>query len=562
MAKKSKLIFACSISISFLFLNGCANQMAPGGGEIDKIPPQVIEVAPLNGTTNFTDDHFEIRFDKYVDKRSVQDAIFISPTIPKGLKYDWGGKTLDVYFKDSLRKNTTYTVTIGTDVKDLNNSNKMAEAFTFAFSTGPKIDKGMLSGKIYDSNPDGVMVFAYKSEGKEIDISKQKPDYVSQVGKNGKYAMFGLSDGSYEVFAIRDQLRDLVYQRNDDEIGIQFKDIVLKDSSNKISDVDFFLTKKDTIAPKVLNVFMKDKNHLTVEFGKPIDSLKVSVKNFYLEDTVSQKKVIPKFFYKGDAKPNQFYLVIADSLHPENPWELFADSIPDLYNNYSGIEKNSFIPKAERDTVALKPQSAQGELPEGKVDLDNPILLLEFNDAADIAELEKKISVEDMKGNTIPFKLSKKDDASFKINVLAKLKQSTDYNVNIDFRNYRDFAGNREDSLFKYKVTTANELDFSGASGIISGADTTHAVMMLQAVSGNKAIYSEKLASKKNFDFKKIVPGKYLIWGFLDRNKNDKYDFGSVLPFQYSEEFKYYPDTLNLRARWPVGDISISFDKK
>ncbi len=175
MAKKSKLNFVLTILALVVIISGCANQIAPGGGEIDRVPPQIIEVAPLNGAVNFSDDHFEITFDKYVDKRSVQDAIFISPTIEKGLKYDWSGKTLDVYFKDSLKKNTTYTVTIGTDVKDLNNSNKMAEAFTFAFSTGLKIDKGIINGKVYDPNPDGVMVFAYKEEQKQIDISKQKP---------------------------------------------------------------------------------------------------------------------------------------------------------------------------------------------------------------------------------------------------------------------------------------------------------------------------------------------------------------------------------------------------
>ena len=166
MAKKQKLIFNAAFIIVSAMLWSCANQIAPGGGEVDKVPPQIIEVQPLNGTVDFKGDHFEITFDKYVDKRSVQDAIFISPTIEKGVKYDWSGKTLDVYFKDTLKKNTTYTITIGTDVKDLNNGNKMAEAFNFAFSTGNKIDTGTLAGKVYDQNADGVMVFAFKQEDK------------------------------------------------------------------------------------------------------------------------------------------------------------------------------------------------------------------------------------------------------------------------------------------------------------------------------------------------------------------------------------------------------------
>ena len=191
MAKKSKLIFiGITLFAIFLFVK-CANQMPPGGGEIDTIPPKIIEMNPPDGTTQYKKNYFEITFSKYVDKHSVQGAIFISPSVQKGFEYDWSGKTLTVYFKDSLKQNRTYTVTIGTDAKDLNNGNKMAEPFTFAFSTGNKIDKGKISGKVYNPNPDGVMIFAYQKKEKEIDPGKQKPDFISQVGKNGKFTLVG-----------------------------------------------------------------------------------------------------------------------------------------------------------------------------------------------------------------------------------------------------------------------------------------------------------------------------------------------------------------------------------
>jgi hypothetical protein len=562
MAKKSQLIFAIKFLILLLLVTGCANQIAPGGGEIDKVPPQIIESVPLNGTTNFADDHIEITFDKYVDKRSVQDAIFISPTIQKGLKYDWSGKSLDIYFRDSLKKNTTYTVTIGTDAKDLNNSNKMAEAYTFTFSTGEKIDKGKLSGKVYDANSDGVMIYAYRKDTEEIDISKTKPDYVSQVGKNGKYELQGLSDGSYTVFAIRDKLRDFLYTKNDDQIGVQSKNIVLLDSTNNSSGINFFLTSEDTIAPQLSNVFMKDKNHLAVEFNKPIDSLRVSANNFYLLDTLTQKRVAPKYFFKGDAKQNQYYLLITDSLDQQDNWQLVADSVRDKQVNISPKEKNSFMIKTDRDTVVLKPLSVQGELPEGIIDIDNPRVLITFNDAVDSTTVKNKIIVEDAKKNPVQTKITKRDDASYDCLFLIKPKAGSGYSMKIDLKNYTDLSGNRIDSVFKFTLQTANELDFGGASGTIENSDSTNVVVVLQPVIQGKKVYSNKLDGKKNFNFKKVLPGKYLMWTFKDKNKNDNYDYGSVKPYHYSEEFIYYPDTLNLRARWPVGDISIRFGEK
>jgi hypothetical protein len=76
------------ISLAVL-LSFCANQLPPGGGDIDRIPPEIVEVYPENGSTNFEDDYFELGFSEYVDKRSVKDAIFISPAIEKALELDW-----------------------------------------------------------------------------------------------------------------------------------------------------------------------------------------------------------------------------------------------------------------------------------------------------------------------------------------------------------------------------------------------------------------------------------------------------------------------------------------
>ncbi|MCL4551796.1 MAG: Ig-like domain-containing protein [Bacteroidetes bacterium] len=562
MAKKSKLIFiGITIIFSFLFVK-CANQLPPGGGEIDTIPPKIIEVIPSDGTTQYKENYFEITFSEYVEKRSVQNAIFISPSVQKGFKYDWTGKTLTVYFKDSLKKNTTYTITIGTDAKDINNGNKMAEPFTFVFSTGNKIDKGKIAGKIYDPSPDGVMIFAYQKNEKEIDPSKEKPDFISQVGKNGKYTLVGLSDSAYEIFAFRDRLRDLLYQKNEDEVGVQSKKIELSDQQNEVANIDFFLTKDDTIPPRISNVFMKDKHRLAVEFTKSVDSTKLSAKDFYVVDTLNNKKVLAKYFFKGDSKQNQFYVVFMDSLDVKGDWVLAAEKFEDLKGNKNENERIPFLIKTDRDTTRLKVGRVYGNPPDGKIDYEKPEINLTFSNAIDSVLVKEKTSLTDAKGNDYPFILKKIDDASYIVNVESKLKQGEDYTLKVDLKNYYDLNGNKVDSVFKSKVTTSNELDFSGASGTVSGlADSSAVIVVLQNTIRENKSYTGELGTKRTFNFNKVVPGKYLLWGFIDRNNNKKYDFGTVKPFTYSEEFKFYPDTLNLRARWPVGDLNISFDK-
>ncbi len=561
MAKEQKLILLLTALFALIFFLRCASQLPPDGGEIDKIPPKIIEVVPENGTINYRYNFFEITFSEYVDKRSVQDAIFVSPSVQNGFEFDWSGRTLRVYFKDPLKANTTYTVTIGAKAEDLNNRNKMNESFTFAFSTGNKIDKGKISGKVYTHNSDGVMVFAYVKNENEIDPSAQKPDYLSQVGTNGKYTLLGLREGEYKIFAIRDKLNNLLYDLNDDDFGVQFKKVVLNEPFIEFDNVDFFLTSEDTIAPTISNVFMKDEYHLQIEFNERVDSSKISSKNFYAIDTVANKKIHSKYFFKGDAKPNQFYLAFSEKFDKNGQWDLIAEMIPDLYENASAIQRSPFLVGDKPDTNAAAVLKIVGTLSDEKFDYENSKLIVKLSDGVDSLKASAAISVHDSKGNKYISKIKFINDAECIVDIQTKLKPSSEYILMIDLKGLEDAVGNKIDSLYKFKFTTVGELDFSGASGSVKSNDGTDLVVLLKNVEQNKISYQQKVDSKNNFDFKKIVPGKYLLWSFKDNGKNGKYDHGTIKPFNFAEEFKFYPDTLNLRARWPVVDISLSFDK-
>ncbi len=558
MAKQSKLILL--ILLQIIFIAGCANQLPPGGGELDKVPPQIVEIYPANGTTNFREDYFEITFSEYVEKRSVQEAIFISPLLLKGLEYDWSGKSLTVYFKDTLKTNTTYTVTIGAETVDLNNRNKMTEPVTFAFSTGAQIDSGKIDGKVFNDDPSGVMVYAYMANSDSTNPLAQKPDYISQVGKNGKYTLLGLSRGQYQVFAIRDKFRDFKYNKNDDEFGVQSHPLVISDTVQLINNTDYFLTIEDTISPSISKVYMRDRNHFLIEFNEPIDSTKILAANFYLYDSTANKKITPKYFFRGDAKGNQFYLAVADSLTDGNQIYLFGESIYDRSSNKSDSEGNSISVKNDKDTTAPKIIKIAGTMPEDKVDYDIPVISVKFDDGFDHGILQKSITISDVKGIFLPFDILTHDDSWFDIKINSNLKPRTDYTMKLNLGNISDAAGNKVDSVYSYKFTTVNDLDFSGVSGIVLNADNSKRnFVVLQSADKEKKTYKKRTDARNIFNIEKVLPGKYLLWSFKDKNSNNDYDNGKVYPFEFSEEFKFYPDTLNLRPRWPVGDITINF---
>jgi uncharacterized protein (DUF2141 family) len=558
MVTKSKLSLSL-VFVSLLAIAGCANQMAPVGGEVDKIPPEIIESYPKDKTVNYKESYIELKFSEYVDKLSVQNSIFISPALQHGLNYDWAGKTVTIEFKDTLQMNTTYTVTVGTEVLDYNNRNRMIQPFTFSFSTGDKIDTAKISGTVYNPKVEGVMIYAYQTSG-DPDVAKQRPNYVSQVAKNGKYALVGLREGKYKVVAIRDNMLDFLYQKNDDEIGVQSFDIELTPEITHIERADFFLTKEDTIAPKLSAAFMKDRNHMVVEFSENIDSCKLSTDNFALLDTTSQRKILPKYFYKLDAKPNQFYLAFDDTSSFKD-YVLTAAEFEDLHSNKTIADRISFIYKSEKDTLPNKLLKVYGEMPDDKVDFEKPCIKIQFADGIDSLEIIRRSTIEDVKKSRIDFSVKRIDDVHFNLDLRSKLKPGTEHILKFNAKDLHDFSGKSLDTVYQMKFFTSTELDFGGVSGTV-GCDDSTLVTVLETVTTPKRFYEQKNDLRKKFDFKKVVPGRYFVWTYKDVNKNGKYDPGTIVPFKFSEDFRYYSDTLNLRARWPVGDVLINFGKR
>lgn len=559
--KIKKIIKPAVYFVMLLVAAKCASQIPPSGGEVDMIPPVVESHYPLNGTTNYTENYFEINFSEYVDKRSVKEAIFISPALEKGIDLDWSGTSLTVYFIDSLKKNTTYNISIGSDVKDLNNSNNMAEAFNFAFSTGNKIDKGIVEGNVYDNNPNGIMIFAYKKSGDSFpDPLNDKPGNITQVGKKGNYKILGLSSGDYRIFAVRDDFKDFIYNIEDDHYAAPSEIVSISDSSLLFSNLDFMMTCEDTTLPHVYNITMTDSYHIMIEFSEYVDSSKLSADNFYIFDSTANKKFETKHLYKGEAKAKNIFIVIDDLLNIENENILFVKDLHDNFGNVLSEEATKFTASDRPDTTAPKLIKQITEYDNSSADFENVYVEFIFNDAFNVESLKDITKIYDLKNNSYPTEIIKNDDASFIVKAKTKLSEKSEYQIKIDLNKIKDAAGNYIDSIYTYKFSTINSLQFSGASGKINtGYDSKLVYVELKNIDIKKKNYKQAVNNNYEFNFERVVPGQYLVWSFYDADSSGNYSYGSINPFEKSEEFIYYPDTLNLKARWPVGDIYINY---
>ena len=550
---KRKIIFIFVL----IFLSGCANQLPPGGGEVDRIPPEVVNIYPSDETTNFKDDYLEIEFSEYVDKRSFQDALFISPYIEGGMDYSWTGTTVTVEFKEPLKKDITYTVNVGSDVVDLNNKNRMANSFTFTFSTGDKIDKRMISGKVYAEKPEGVLIYAYRLGAETDTLLRSKPDYVSQTGNTGTYELKGLGESDYRVFAVLDQYRDLIYDLDQDLIGIPYQDVSLKDEDTLFTDLNFKLFKADTTAPRLFKGIMTDEKHILVTLSEDIDNKLIVPSNFFLVDSTTGKSSLLKFVFKKYGKVDELVLVPEEKPSIDNSVYLIAKTLRDsLDNEY----QNDFVPITISDRpdttsigiIATEPQRS------GTIDFYSPKIKFYFDDAFDKNGIQRSVTFTDTLGNGVPFNISYDDDATLVISSLKDLKADKDFIIKLDLNNFIDAAGNKRDSVYKFDFKTISGLDFTGVSGKVGNlGDKVNPVLVLESFDVKGRQYQKRL-SGENFSFDRIEAGKYFLWYYSDADSNFQYDYGWPEPLKYSERFSVYADTLKLKPRWTVTDVQFN----
>jgi len=530
--------------------------LPPGGGPPDTIPPKIEEAYPLNGSTNFHDDYFELSFSEYVDKRSVKDAIFISPQVEGDLDLSWTGTTVRVYFPAPLKPDVTYNVTIGTDVVDYNNKNRMADAFSLVFSTGNKIDHGMIRGTVYDEKPSGVMIFAYKVSGDTIDPAKRKADYLSQVGTTGAFTVSGLADGEYRVFAVKDEYRDFLFQPDQDMIGIPSHDVFLSSADSIFNGLNFSLTKIDTVGPRLFSAVMTDKHHILTTFSEQVDSSSFNAEKFAVIDSTTKQTIPVRFAFKGRAKEKEMVLALHDTLSEKAEWYLLAKDIKDLSGNTTPHDGISLTVSDRVDTSSPTLMRTIPQEHTADVDFQNTAIAFYFDNEFNVSSLKKKIAFTDTTGNNVRFTMKKLDDASFVLNPEQKLKSLETYIIQFNFKDVVDIAGNSIDSLYRYSFKTFNGLNFTGFSGKVENLDTLkNPLLFLESTKNPSATVTAKPNGKGEFTFSRIEPGKYKLYCVYDTDNNGAYSPGFPYPYKPSEEMMYCKPEINLPPRWEVTDF-------
>ncbi len=547
-----------------LWFSSCANQLPPGGGEEDKIPPEIIAYYPVQEATNFSDNKVVIEFSEYVDKRSVQESIFISPYFEDSPELSWSGKEVEIIFPEKLKENQTYVVTLGTDISDLRR-NKLSESFTLQFSTGDKIDKGVISGRIYDDNPFNVLVHLYKidTENSIVNYSERRPDFVSQTSRDGKFTLSGLQNGWYRLIAVRDQFKDFLYQVKQDQIGLPSEDFLLTDSIQTIDNISIELTREDTSKPVLLSAKSVDNNHILITFSEPIDSTSLSIEKLILLEKKQDTKANILGYYRARL-PSTSMMIVSSDVNPELDYDLKIWNVKDYFGNESDTNRVSFTSVLEKDTTAPKLLDSRPFEKSGTTDYLAPIIHFVFDDFIANDNLKSAISFVDSSNHKVDFEIQYIDKSAFNLIPSLSLKPKMDYKLSLDLNIFRDLAGNKVDSIFSISFRTNDESFFSEISGTVSNFEkqkTGKVFIAANGIDGPRQKYAAKVDASGKYEIRRMLQGSYLIKMIEDESGKGTQNRGSTIKNEYSSKFVYYSDTLKIKPRWPVTDVNFDYKK-
>ena len=562
--QKGLLVLCISVVMSTAFF--CAGQVSPSGGPPDTTPPEIINTYPVPGTLHFQDTRISLQFSKYVDKSRLQESIFISPPVGR-LRFEWGGAGVEIKFADSLRADATYIVTIGTDLVDTRN-NRMAKAFSLPFSTGDHIDSASISGRVFDANPEGVTIFAYGLDRRKADTlnpARTRPDYVTQTGKDGTFALTYLALGNYRIFAVHDEFKNYLYDPQTDRYGIAPGDLQLSGARHSVSGIQFQMADEDTTPPFLSSARALDRTHVLLRFSEAMDTTAFAT-GALIADTIDHVKLaVDNVSFTGESSL-QAQLVTA-SQDSSKTYRVTLIGWKDLHGNRllepsgSGVFAGAATPDTSKPVMNL-PGIADSA---SNVQTDDTVRLV-FSEAIRTGSFERGFRFLDSARQNVGGTAHWDKSTAFSFLPSPPLSFGVRYTLRVEMDSVMDFAGNHfHDSIWVRHFQTVQKESLGSIEGTVADDEDAARgpIRLIAAELSRKQMNPYRTALEKpgTFLLENILEGSYVLSGFRDSDSDGVYTPGRPYPFSPSERFVIYPETLSVRARWPLEGVQVHFKK-
>ena len=518
-----------SIFILGLFLLcACASLQTPQGGPRDLEPPKVLMENPKNLSKNFSGNKIEITFDEYFKLANEYSEISISPTIEIAPTFKIKQKTLEISLKDTLEKNTTYTLNFGKSIQDINEANALKN-YSFVFSTGPTIDSLQIKGKVFNSSDNkpifDATVFIFPI-AKDSLFRKKKPAYFTNTDSAGNFSLKNLRVDQYKIYALKENTgADRIYNGENEEIAF------IADPINLKKDTDGIVLNLFTEIPKKLRIIdrkIEADGKISVFFNKVIEKPSVA-----FVEAPEIKNAIVVFSPKGDTL---------------SVWlrELNFDSLKVAVKE-KGIALDTITFRRGKKDTYQRTILFSSNLSSGKIRPGNA-LTLKFNEPINKINLEDLVLLEDsVKRN---FTITKVDSTNLIYRIDYPWKTKKSYSLDLTEKSVIDIYGTTNKDL-KLNFELDDKENYGSLNLTVSKLDSLKSYV-LQLIRDNNKIYKEYPINKMStiISLVNIPTSKYLVKIIADDNSNGVFDTGNLDLKIQPEKSWFWEKEIITRANW------------
>lgn len=547
-------------------LIACASgqEIPPPGGPPDEQPPVIRESVPAEGTINFNERTVRITFDEYLNEGSVAEQLVITPIPERTPEIDWSGRTLEIRFQEPLRENRTYAITLGAGIQDLS-GNRLGTPYTLRFSTGPVIDSGRIAGQIAGKGDRDVFIFAYTvpddaaTFGDTLTPEETAPDFIAPVGDNGAYSLEGLPPGRYRLFAVADEYTDRRYSPGVDAFGVATRDVEIDAGYGAVPPLSIRIMPAaiDMTPPQLFSASSLNNERTELRFSEPIDTVTVRPENFRLTVNGTATPIVAAW----RSPRNSIAVQLAHAPLPAGgAAEVEAVALTDTVGLTIAdtARRATFTTTARRDSLAPALQPVPG-IEKGYRMGDT--LTVAFDEGVEFDESDGAMTLTDTaSGTALRFRLVRRSAAEFSAVPADSAFKGVSGILSIDLGAFRDFGGNRTDTVWRQSATIRPTPQRGSLQGVLRDtlAPNTPHVILLESTE-EKRVFRVRLRGTGSWEIKDIPSGNYNLSAFRDDDRDGEYDYGSISPYRPGEVFAERPGGIQVRPRWTTTEVNIDF---
>lgn len=520
-----KLLLIIVILVAF----GCAAIQRPQGGPRDLTPPKLVKATPANMTRNFNAKEVNLEFDEFFKLTNSYQEITMSPTPEKLPEYNANRKTLNIKFKDTLQKNTTYVINFGKAIQDVNESNVLKN-FTYVFSTGPHIDSLSMSGSVVNSTTQEkekettVMIFPLSQDS--LLFGKKKPTVFTTTDSTGNFSLNNLHDGSYRIYALKEPSPNKIFDNDKELIAFSSKTIVLtKDTSN----IRLALFQQIPDKFRVEKKFGTD-GVLSLIFNKRLAN--PSVKILY-PPALNDQKIVELNKTKDTST---VYMRNMD-------WDSLSVAVLDNNKIIDTVYQRKQRKESFTRTLGLRYNlNRDGRLKPGSD--------LAITANLPIASFERDLIILKEDSTTLQNVTFLKDTASTKTVYLKyRFRAGRKYQLIINEGAFTDIYGDKNK-----RAGTAIEADkpenYSQLTLKVTIPEPNKSYVVELLDDQKNLLRSDPVTGNTSIVYKNYLTGKYRVRVIYDANKNGRWDSGNVKQRLQPENIWVYDKELTLRPNW------------